>query len=147
MRISLVGALLSIVACCSFAHAADIAAGKEKAEMCVGCHGHEQTVTDRLHTTVASYAYGNSAACYSCHPTGGKTPYDHGGIVGECAMCHDAGNQFAALFIEGLEAIEVQGHVAAFGHVRENVQVITKIIQVMRSGVRFAPSVKLEESE
>src|SRR5882757_2059308 len=39
MRISLVGALLSIVACCSFAHAADIAAGKEKAEMCVGCHG------------------------------------------------------------------------------------------------------------
>src|SRR5258708_36744222 len=50
------------------------------------------------------------------------------------------GNQFAALFIEGLEAIKVQGHVAAFGHVRKDVQVITKIIQVMHGGARFAPS-------
>ena len=42
---------------------------------------------------------------------------------------------------------EVQGHIAAFSHVSEDVQVITKIIQVMHGGVRFAPSVKLEESE
>jgi hypothetical protein len=69
--------------------------------MCVGCHTHEQTVTDRLHLTVDKYAYSKSDksdACYSCHPNDSKTtPYDHGGIVGACAMCHDTGNQFAAL--------------------------------------------------
>ena len=27
------------IACCPFARAADVAAGKEKAEICVGCHG------------------------------------------------------------------------------------------------------------
>lgn len=65
--------------------------------MCVGCHVHEQTVTDRLHTTVTDYSYGKSDACFSCHPADGKTPFDHGGIVGDCAMCHDAGKQFATL--------------------------------------------------
>jgi cytochrome c553 len=38
MRIALVG-MLSLAVTCSFAHAADIAAGKEKAELCIGCHG------------------------------------------------------------------------------------------------------------
>src|SRR5258708_25081954 len=39
MRIVFVGALLAFMACGSFAHAADVAAGKEKAELCAGCHG------------------------------------------------------------------------------------------------------------
>src|SRR3978361_225880 len=39
MRIKLLATLLAIVAGATPAHAADIAAGKEKAELCVGCHG------------------------------------------------------------------------------------------------------------
>jgi cytochrome c553 len=39
MRIALVGALSVAILCGSFAHAADVAAGKEKAELCTGCHG------------------------------------------------------------------------------------------------------------
>src|ERR1700682_1230432 len=39
MRITPVGMLLIAVMCGSSAHAADVAAGKEKAELCVGCHG------------------------------------------------------------------------------------------------------------
>jgi cytochrome c553 len=39
MRIALVGMLLAATIFGSFAHAADIAAGKEKAELCIGCHG------------------------------------------------------------------------------------------------------------
>ena len=40
MRIALVGIVLAAaIACGSPARAADIAAGKEKAELCVGCHG------------------------------------------------------------------------------------------------------------
>jgi cytochrome c553 len=40
MRVALVGTILTaITACGSFAHAADIAAGKEKAELCAACHG------------------------------------------------------------------------------------------------------------
>ena len=39
MRSALVGILSTAIACGSFAHAADLAAGKEKAEICVGCHG------------------------------------------------------------------------------------------------------------
>ena len=39
MRIVFVGALLAFIACGSFAYAADVAAGKEKAELCAGCHG------------------------------------------------------------------------------------------------------------
>jgi cytochrome c553 len=38
-RIEIVAALLLSVVCAPSAHAADIAAGKEKAELCVGCHG------------------------------------------------------------------------------------------------------------
>jgi cytochrome c553 len=41
MRIALVGSLLAAVICGSAAHAADIAAGKQKAELCVGCHGED----------------------------------------------------------------------------------------------------------
>src|ERR1700687_2764814 len=39
MRITPVGMLLIAVMCGSSAHAADVAAGKEKAELCIGCHG------------------------------------------------------------------------------------------------------------
>ena len=39
MRIALFGMLMGAVVCGSFAHAADIAAGKAKAELCIGCHG------------------------------------------------------------------------------------------------------------
>jgi cytochrome c553 len=40
MRKEFVGAIaLAFVACSSLGHAADIAAGKEKAELCAGCHG------------------------------------------------------------------------------------------------------------
>src|SRR5256885_5416298 len=41
MRIILAGALLAFVISGSSARAADIAAGKEKAELCVGCHGEK----------------------------------------------------------------------------------------------------------
>src|SRR3954469_933396 len=39
MRNGLVGSLLAALSICGPTHAADIAAGKEKAELCVGCHG------------------------------------------------------------------------------------------------------------
>src|SRR4051812_24360076 len=39
MRNALIASLCAAVLCCTSAHAADIAAGKEKAELCVGCHG------------------------------------------------------------------------------------------------------------
>jgi cytochrome c553 len=39
MRIVLVGALLAFMVCGSLARAADTGAGKEKAELCAGCHG------------------------------------------------------------------------------------------------------------
>jgi cytochrome c553 len=40
MRNTLAGTMLAaMMACGSFAHAADVTAGKEKAEMCAACHG------------------------------------------------------------------------------------------------------------
>ena len=40
MRIALAGTMLAtMLACASSTHAADVAAGKEKAEMCIACHG------------------------------------------------------------------------------------------------------------
>lgn len=39
MRVASIGILSAAILLSSFAHAADVAAGKEKAEMCVGCHG------------------------------------------------------------------------------------------------------------
>jgi cytochrome c553 len=39
MRVFFLGALAAAMICGSAAHAADAAAGEEKAEMCAGCHG------------------------------------------------------------------------------------------------------------
>src|SRR5438309_11173337 len=39
MRVTLIGVILTVSISGLPAHAADIAVGKEKAEMCVGCHG------------------------------------------------------------------------------------------------------------
>src|ERR1043166_6860378 len=39
MRNVLIATLCAAALGCTSAHAADIAAGKEKAELCVGCHG------------------------------------------------------------------------------------------------------------
>jgi cytochrome c553 len=39
MRRALMGSLLALMICAPLARAADIAAGKAKAELCVGCHG------------------------------------------------------------------------------------------------------------
>ena len=39
MRSALMGSLLALMICVPLARAADIAAGKAKAELCVGCHG------------------------------------------------------------------------------------------------------------
>ena len=39
MRLALAGSLLAAMIFCGPAHAADIAAGKAKAELCIGCHG------------------------------------------------------------------------------------------------------------
>lgn len=63
---------------------------------CTACHEHAQSFTDRLHTTLASYAY-EPKSCYSCHPDGATRPYGHAGIVDRCAECHQEGGPFAAL--------------------------------------------------
>jgi hypothetical protein len=86
--------LVDGVMTCESCHPADAPSFKDIA--CTGCHGHAQGVTDRLHTSVADYAY-SSDRCLACHPAGEKVPYDHAGITGECAQCHDVGTQFAAL--------------------------------------------------
>ncbi|MGH6710979.1 MAG: c-type cytochrome [Bradyrhizobium sp.] len=39
MRITLAGSMLAVMIIHGSAHAADIAAGKAKAELCIGCHG------------------------------------------------------------------------------------------------------------
>src|ERR1041384_5334550 len=39
MRNASIATLCAVLLCCTSARAADIAAGKEKAELCVGCHG------------------------------------------------------------------------------------------------------------
>lgn len=63
---------------------------------CIGCHGHEEALTARLHLVVTGYKYA-SEDCFGCHPTAAKQPYDHFGIIGDCALCHDVGAPFAAL--------------------------------------------------
>ncbi|MBX7099987.1 MAG: hypothetical protein K1X89_19895 [Myxococcaceae bacterium] len=63
---------------------------------CLGCHEHEQSLTDRLHTSTANYSY-ESAACVSCHPNADHKVFDHAGITAGCAQCHDVGTPFAAL--------------------------------------------------
>src|ERR1022692_1722211 len=83
---------------CTSCHPA--AATTLKNYTCVGCHGHEQTVTDLLHLSVPQYGYA-SAQCLSCHPSGQKVAYDHAGATNNCALCHNAGAQFAALPVPG----------------------------------------------
>ena len=64
---------------------------------CIGCHDHEQSVTDRLHlarSTAYKYA---SDSCYSCHTNGNSLGFSHFGVADDCAQCHDVGKQFAAL--------------------------------------------------
>jgi len=80
---------------------------------CFNCHGHEQPLTDSLHTSLTmaagasmpdggvAYAY-DSVSCLGCHPTGTKVPFDHAGISGNCASCHAATATFAALPMAGV---------------------------------------------
>ena len=67
---------------------------------CVSCHDHEQSVTDRLHASQTRYSY-DSNSCLACHPTGSKVPFDHAGVTQNCAQCHDVGQLFAALPVNG----------------------------------------------
>jgi Cytochrome c553 len=53
MRNALVVALLALAVAGIPAHAADIAAGKEKAELCVGCHGENGDFADGEHPSLA----------------------------------------------------------------------------------------------
>ncbi len=80
---------------CASCHPPDTSAFTEI--KCNGCHGHDESVTDRLHLTVSGYDYQDSTACYSCHTTGGRVDFDHAGIMNNCSACHDTGNQFAKL--------------------------------------------------
>ena len=64
---------------------------------CLGCHGHEQALTDSLHKSVNLYSYA-SPACYSCHADGARKTFDHYGLpASNCASCHDVAAPFAAL--------------------------------------------------
>ena len=67
---------------------------------CISCHEHEKPLTDRLHLGVTKYTY-TTTSCFSCHDKGETGPFDHVGITGECAMCHQEGAQFAALPVSG----------------------------------------------
>ena len=67
MRSALVGIVLaSAIAFGSPVRAADIAAGKEKAELCVGCHGESAAEEDRSWSSSAlgpfAYAFLTSSA-------------------------------------------------------------------------------------
>src|ERR1700733_2557961 len=55
MRNTSIATLCAVFICCApFAHAADIAAGKEKAELCAGCHGENGiSQTDNTPSLVA----------------------------------------------------------------------------------------------
>jgi len=87
---------------CESCHAATTASFKDFS--CVGCHAHEQTVTDLLHQgvppTPTAYSY-TSSACTSCHKTDSNMPFSHTGITGNCASCHDVAKPFAALPVPG----------------------------------------------
>ena len=52
---------------CLDCHAADTFEGLD-AE-CINCHEHRKSEADKEHEDEPGYVY-NSAACYSCHPTG-----------------------------------------------------------------------------
>ena len=74
---------------------------------CAGCHGHDQSVTDRLHLTVSGYSFQDSSGCYSCHTK--HVDFDHAAITNNCAACHDVGNPFAALPKAGFTHPETGG--------------------------------------
>jgi len=69
----------------------------------VGCHAHEQSITDLLHLSRPNeYKYA-SASCYSCHTSSSSLGSSHLGIQGGCAQCHDVGAPFAALPVPGFD--------------------------------------------
>ena len=70
---------------------------------CVGCHGHDQTITDLLHLGRPNEYKFASASCYSCHTNGNSVGFSHFGIQGNCAQCHDVATQFAALPVAGFD--------------------------------------------
>jgi hypothetical protein len=65
-------------------------------DSCVGCHAHEQAITDRLHLQVPGYEFA-SAACTSCHASGAQRTFTHAGVTADCAPCHGADQPYAAL--------------------------------------------------
>ncbi|HET6438636.1 MAG TPA: cytochrome c3 family protein [Anaeromyxobacter sp.] len=67
---------------------------------CTGCHVHDETPTDMVHGKVAGYSF-SSPGCYQCHPSPAHQAFDHAGITGNCALCHQAGGSFAALPVTG----------------------------------------------
>jgi hypothetical protein len=75
---------------------------------CVGCHAHERAGTDLVHNSVANYTYA-SPSCYRCHPAPTRQPFDHQGIAGSCALCHDVGASFAALPLAGFTHMATNG--------------------------------------
>lgn len=75
---------------------------------CVGCHVHDKAPTDLVHNSVAGYGYA-SPACLQCHPSPVRRPFDHQGIAGSCALCHDAGASFAALPRAGFTHMPTNG--------------------------------------
>ena len=80
-----------------------------KAFDCVGCHDHEQPVTDRLHLARPNeYKYA-SDSCYSCHTNGNSVGFSHFGVTDNCAQCHDTGRQFAALPLAGFDHPDTGG--------------------------------------
>lgn len=64
---------------------------------CTGCH--VRAITARLHLEVTGYEYA-SKSCYACHHKGSAS-FDHAGITGNCAACHDEGAPYAALPVPG----------------------------------------------
>ena len=70
---------------------------------CVGCHGHDQTITDLLHLGRPNEYKFASVSCYSCHTNGNSVGFSHFGIQGNCAQCHDVATQFAALPVAGFD--------------------------------------------
>ena len=92
---------------CQSCHAATNTSFKEF--NCVGCHDHEQTITDRLHLARPNeYKYA-SDSCYSCHTNGKPVGFSHFGVTDTCAQCHDIGTQFAALPKAGLDHPDTGG--------------------------------------
>jgi hypothetical protein len=67
---------------------------------CTSCHEHEKPLTDQLHLGVTRYTY-TTTSCFSCHTAGERGPFDHAGITGNCASCHQVGAPFAALPVAG----------------------------------------------